>query len=163
MARFDINAGVTIEVATPQEVGNIVASQLAGWRAEIARGVRFRDLSMHTVAAGGLFTTDPISTQVQEQQGPEDGFVWSVLHVLPNDAGITVGTDKYSVYADQVSPSRAKAVNVVNAITWDPCVFTLDAGQKLVVAGAATGGAGLQVTIAFSVIELPVQLAWQLL
>jgi hypothetical protein len=157
MAHFKITANADIDLLTKEEVAEV----LSGWMAEIARGVRFRNFSGQTVLAGGVYT---IGLSGQDPIGPREGFLWSVVRISVSGAGVAAaGTDLYSVFDSEVSPSKLVASGLTRGKEWNTGGFVLDGGSQLVVSGVGTGTAGAPVVVAGQAIEIPVQLAWRLL
>lgn len=78
---------------------------------------------------------------------------------------VTTGTaaDTYAVYVDEVAPSKLIQAGITRGAVWDTPLVVLAGGQRLVLAGIGTGTGGTDVTVSGQVVELPIQLAWQLL
>lgn len=159
--KVKLEANAVFDLLTKQELDE----SLRGWMAEIARGARFRSLSAQAPVNGGVFTLADINSPNvpgQTKLAPEDGFVWSVTRLTVGDIGFKQGTDAYTVYRNQVSPSQQIGMARITDSLWDVGQFILNPKEQVVVSGAATLG-GAQVTVSIGVVELPVQLAWQLL
>lgn len=150
---FEIQAGVKVDLASPAEVRNIVGGELASWRAEIARGTRYRNPGFPGVANGaGVLTIGP-----EAGLGPLEGFVWSVTRITVS--GITAA-QVVTAYINDTSTILAVAP-LTAAV---PFVFPgergciLNGGDRLVLAGTGLTAGGAY-GVALGVTELPVQLA----
>lgn len=149
---FEIQAGVKVDLASPADVRQIVGSELAGWRAEIARGTRYRHPGFPAVANGaGVLNVGP-----EAGLGPGEGFVWSVTRIMVS--GITAA-QVVTAYINDTSPILAVAPLTATI----PYVFpgergcVLGGGDRLVFAGTGLTAGGAY-GIALEVTELPVQL-----
>jgi len=146
-----LEAGMWLDLLTRDEV----AAVLKGWQAELVRGVTFRTLPLRTDQAGGFWTMPPAA--------PAAGFVWSLTRIAVAGNAIVGANDAFSVYFDEIAPSQIIGSGFIRQTTWDPGVLVVNGPRQIIVTGAATGVAGTDVFAALSVVELPVQLAWQLI
>ncbi len=151
---FKIEAGAKINLLTKEEVGEV----FAGWKAELARGIKFRTFSIRTDVAGGVFSTTNV-----DFAGPDAGFVWAVTRLAISGAGLVLGTDLANVYVDDVTPSKLVMSGLTRQATWDIPGLILTGGSRVIVTGVGTGATGTDVTVSGAAIEVPLQLAWQLL
>lgn len=152
-----INAGVKVDFANRAEVRAEMDAALAAWSTEIRRGVRFRRF-IGNVAQGATWSIAPDG---RDSIGPDEGFVWSVTRVALGGA-ITFGTDVWSIFVNEAGPSGLITSSTARRELFDVGVNVLNGGDRLIVAGASTA-VGAQINITGSAIELPEQLAWQLL
>ena len=148
--KFKLQAGMDLDLLTKAEV----LETLQGWHAELVRGVHFRAISESAPAVAGAYTAE---------LRPRAGFVWSITSLAIAGNAIALPADTFSVYRDEVSPSKLVASGIVRDRQWDPGVLVIDGPNSLVVTGPATGVAGTDVFVTGAAIELPAQLAWQLL
>lgn len=155
--KFKIQANADIDLLTKDEVKDV----LVGWMAEIARGVKFRSFSASGTGAGGgaVYTIDGAATA---NLGPQAGFTWAVMRLYVSGAGVTAGTDLFSVFANAADPSRLVVSGLTRGKEWGSGGFVLNGNDRIVVQGVATGTAGGAVVIAGQAIEVPQQLAYRL-
>ncbi len=156
MAKFKIQANADIDLLTKDEVHEV----FAGWMAELARGIKWRNFTARDTTAVGTYT---IGLDGSDALGPAPGFVWSVLRVYISGLGVTAGTDAYSVFTNDNSPTMLVRSGLTRGGEWGPGGFVLNGGDRLVIAGATTGTANADIVLSGQAIEMPVQLAYQLL
>ena len=164
--KVEIQAGAKLDILSPAELDDRMAGFRQSWMTELARGVKFRNPSQQFIFPGavGAWTIGLVGVPNDPPRGPRLGFIWSVTSLALSGAGLNAaGTDLTSIYRSEVSPSKLFQSGVTRGAVWDPGVFTLQEGETLVLAGTSTGTANSDINAAWSVIELPVQLAWQLL
>jgi hypothetical protein len=148
--KFKLQAGMDLDLLTKDEV----RAELKSWQAELVRGITFRTLSQR-VDAAAAWTMDPI--------GPAAGFVWSLTRVAVAGNGLVLAADTFNLFFGGATNSPgAIATGLLRQKEWDPGVLVVAGPRTVVITGAATG-TGTDVFASLSVIELPVQLAWQLL
>jgi hypothetical protein len=157
----ELKVGAKLDLLNAAEAEGAMRNALASWSREIGRGVKFRTASGRSNAAAGAFTID--GSQVQDI-GPEPGMVWSVMRAVIVGNGVVAGTDLWSLYQGDANPSKLIDSRLTAGIMrqFNVGAVVLTSGDNLVATGAATG-AGVDVTLSLGVIELPYQLAWQLL
>lgn len=161
MAKFKIQANADIELLTRDEVRDV----LRGWMEEIHRGLRFQEFSV-TATVAGAGTWQVAAPGPHDTLGPAPGMVWAITRVAVSGPGFARATNDFSVYKDEISPSKL-VITVPGVATstasweWDVGGLILVGGRRLAFAGAGT--AGQQVTVAGEAVEVPVQLAWQLI
>ena len=156
---FEIQAGVKVDLASPSDVRRIVSSELAGWRAEIARGTRFRHPgALANADAGGLLTLPPQNNPL----GPLEGFVWSVSAATV--LGLTAA-QVLNLYVNDVTGLMAKGTftATANTVVFGDRGLVLNGGDRLVLNSPAVLTANGAYSVALEVTELPVQLASRLL
>jgi hypothetical protein len=151
--KFKLEAGMDLDLLTRDEVRR----ELQGWQAELVRGITFRTLSLRGDQSGGTYT---LTTQ---KDGPAAGMVWSLTRVAVAGNAIVLGTDSFSVGYDDTSFGHVIATGVLRQKEWNPGGVVVPGPRSIVVYGAATGGTGTDVFASLSVIEVPMQLAWQLI
>lgn len=166
--KFKIEAGAELDLISRGELREELAIATGAWREEISRGVKWRKFS----AQGVVGTPNPAGTWLigagapnnsKDTLGPDVGFVWAVTRIAVSGNGFVPGTDLFSVYVDEISPSRLVISGLTRGNTWDVGTFVLHSGEALALSGAGTGVAGTDVTVSGQAVEVPAQLAWQLL
>lgn len=159
--KFKIAAGAEIDLLTKAEMAEVIT----GWMEEVARGPKFRHFSGITTGAGGgaAWTIDGSQVPNIDMLGPRPGFVWSVTGLWVSGAGVTAGTDQFSVFTNVANPSRLEASGLTRGEHFDVGQLVLNSSDYLVLSGVSTGTANGQITVSGRAVELPVQLAWQLL
>lgn len=158
--KFKIQAGAEIEAVTPSELDDRLGKLSASWMTELARGVKFRQISGQGNVAGGIWTIGLTGDQIR----PRPGFIWGVTRVCVSGGGFVAGTDTYSIFRSDVQPSKLIVSGLTRAKEWQPNVFVLNENDSLIATGVGTGAvAPFDVNVSGDVVELPVQLAWQLL
>lgn len=153
-----INAGVKVDFATPREVRDIVSGELASWRAELARGTRYRHPGSQAAASGaGALALGGGSDQL----GPLEGFVWAVTRITVTGLG---AAEVINGYINDTTPILGVGAftATVNTIIYGQRGLILNSGDKLVFAGAGLTAAR-NYAVALEVTELPVQLSSRLL
>ena len=148
--KFKLQAGMELDLLTRKEV----ADELKAWQAELVRGITFRTVDLRTDTVAGVFTMDT---------APAAGMVWSLTRVAVAGNAIVLGTDAFAVYYDEVAFSRVIATGITRQKEWNPGAVVIGGPRKLIVSGPTTGVAGTDVFGSLSVIEVPLQLAWQLI
>lgn len=158
-----LQAGVELDLLTQTELREELQAA-AAWRTEIARGVRWRKFSAQGNVATGVWTIGGAATpnNDKDQMGPQDGFVWSVTRVAVSGNGFVAGTDLFSVFVDENTPSKLVTSGLTRWQPYDVGTLVLNGGEQLLLTGAGTGLAGTDVTVSGQAIELPVQLAWRM-
>lgn len=158
-----LQAGAELDLLNSREMEDVLSRVLIGWRAEISRGVRFRQFTGRGIVAAGTWTISPTDAD-DNVLGPDPGMLWSVTQVAVSGTGIVAGTDLFSLYLDEITPTRLiqNRLGLSGTGQWDIGGLVLGGGSKLAAAGPGTG-AGSEVWLAGRAVELPVQLAWQLL
>jgi len=158
--KFTIKAGAELDILTQKELRETLDS----WMKEISRGVKFRKFSGQGVVVGGAYL---IGGQGADNDtaalGPQPGFVWAVTRLAVSGNGVVPGTDLYSVYVDEITPSKLVTSGLTRGQIYDVGVLVLNGGERLAITGVGTGVSGVDVTLSGQAVELPVQLAWQLL
>jgi hypothetical protein len=157
-----VQAGATLEMATPEEVREAIASGLRSWQAEAIRGMRYTRFSASAVVTAGAFVIDGNA----ERLGPEAGFVWDVRRLRIVGMG---GADVATLYVNDPAPSQMIASTDDNATTtgtgalflWDKQLI-LQPGDNLVVTGTSLVSTSGTVTVNGQVLEVPVSQAWRL-
>lgn len=158
--KFKINAGAEIDVLNKEELQETLGS----WFTEISRGVRFRQISAQGTVSGGVWTIGGNAPDNHKDPlGPSNGFLWAVTRLALAGGGVVLGTDLWNVYVNEIAPSKLVQSGLTRFAMYDVPVLILQGGDRLAAAGAGTGVAGTDVTISGQVVEIPVQLAWQLL
>lgn len=147
-------ANAELDLLTKAELDQSL-SDLRGWIAEARRGVKFRTISAKATVAGGVWTIPG----GQHDLGPQSGTCWSVTALAVSGSGITAGTDRFSVYADDVSAAKLFLNGILYGQTWSVGTFVLGGGSTLAFSGAGTGGGGTEVWVSGTVAEVPEQLA----
>lgn len=161
-AKFQV--GSEIEFLTKDELGEELKTALGAWRTEIGRGVRWRKFSGQGTVAGGAWVIGGTgANNDKDPLGPQPGFVWAVTRIAVSGNGFVPGTDAFSVYVGEAVPSRLVITGLTRGETWDVAVLVLNGGEELALTGVGTGLAGTDVTVSGQAVELPSQLAWQLL
>lgn len=151
--KMKLTANAEIDLMNADELAHVLRS----WQKEITTGVRFRQFAGQATVAGGVWS------MTNQQLGPDPGMVWAVTRVAIGGNGITVGTDLFNAYVGEVSPSKLIESGISRGARWILPTVVLNGPEQLVFQGAGTNGAGTDVTISGAAIELPQQLAWQLL
>jgi hypothetical protein len=149
MAKFKLQAGMELDLLTRKEV----LETLQAWHAELVRGVHFRSIVERTEQVAAAFSAT---------LRPPAGFVWSVTILALSGNGINLGADTFTIYRDEVAPSKLVASAISRQREWDAGVLVVEGPNALVVTGPATGVAGTDVFVTGAAIEVPEQLAWQL-
>lgn len=155
--KFKLQAGAELDLITEHEMRGV----LADWMAEITRGVKFRQFSARADVSGGVWTITQDRNN-SDVLGPAGGMIWAVTRIAVAGNGFVAGTDTFSVYTDEITPSKLIESGLTRGARWTPPVVTLNGSEKLALSGVGTG-AGTDVTVSGQAIELPLQLAWQLL
>ncbi len=158
--KFKMTAVGEIDVLTQHEL----RESLAGWMAEITRGVRYRQFSAGANVAGGVWTIGGTSADNnQDTLGPRPGMLWAITGIAVSGNGVIPGTDLFSVYTNEVSPSTLVVGGLTRGQMFDIPPFVLNGGDQIALAGVGTGVAGIDVTVSGRAVEVPDQLGWQLL
>jgi hypothetical protein len=165
MAKVEIKAGATLDTLTEPELDRALSKFLVSWRKEVHRGVTFRRFSRSGVvdAAGELVIGGASSSS--SGLGPEESMVWGVTRVnIANLASATTGVVR--LYRNDVSDSTQvkgdwTITNTSTSHHFGTPGIILRPGDALLVTGT-TLTAGTTVTVAGDAIEVPFNLAWQL-
>jgi len=153
-----IQAGAELDLLNRAELTEV----LGAWATELTRGVKFRQFSGAATVSGGVWTIGgPQADNRQSPLGPEPGFVWAVTRVAASGPGLVAGTDLWSLYVDEVTPSKLIQSGITRGSTWTIGALVLVGGGILTASGAGTGTG--DVTLSGGAVELPAQLAWRLL
>ena len=162
--KFTIHAGAEMETLTQGELSEELTAALSAWRAELGRGAKWRKFSARADVAAGVWTIGGASAPNNDKYatGPQPGFTWAVTRVAVAGNGVIAGTDLWSVYVDDVTPSRLVTSGHTRFQTYDVGVLVLNGGEQLTLNGVGTG-AGTDVTVSGQAVEIPEQLAWMLL
>lgn len=162
----EFKVGGKIDFLSPKEFKEELASFRAAWQTEISRGVRWRQFSGQTSIAAGITVWTiggAAANNRQSQLGPEDGFVWSVTRLAVSGSGFTEGTDTFGVFVDEATPTRLVSSGLTRQEKYDVGTLVLTGGQGLVLDGISSVAGGGDIYVSGQAVELPVQLAWQLL
>jgi hypothetical protein len=160
MAEFEIKAGAKLDLLNKAEMREV----LVGWYAEIGRGIKFRQFSGQGTVAGAVWTIGGnAADNRRDPLGPEAGMLWAVTRLAVSGNGVIPGTDLFSVFVNEITPSKLVESGLTRGAKYDVGVLVLTGNDRLALAGAGTGVAGTDVTVSGAAIEVPVQLAWQLL
>ncbi len=168
MSKQKIQAGATLDVATPDEVAKLLEHGFKSWQSEALIGARFPRFSANARVANSAFAIDG-SRSDGERLGPDAGFVWDVRRLRITGMA---GADVASVYINDVSPTGLIASTSDNATQtgtgalylWDRQLI-LQPGDFLVVAGSGllATPTGSTVTINGQVQEIPISQLWALI
>lgn len=154
-----LQAGMELDLLSKAEVAEVLTEARASWQKEIARGVRFRSFSSVATVAGGVWSIGAAAGV--DQLGPREGFIWSVTRIAVSGPGLVLGTDLFSAYVSEVTPVKLIQSGLTRGAQWDMGVLVLVGGDRLTLAGVGTGVG--EVYVSGAAVELPVQLAFQLL
>lgn len=151
--KFKIQAGAEIEVMTPAEM----RSELGAWLGEIRRGVKFVRRSMFDTVDNGAVTMGP-----EQGLGPEPGFTWAVTRI--NVTGlqnaeiqpVTINDDSFHNLVGMFGAGTA-ATRV-----YSPTGCILLGGDRLVSNNTGLTN-GRIIVVSIQAVEVPDQIAWQLL
>lgn len=160
MAVVKFQVGAEWDLLNRAELDAALDKALQSWAKEIGRGVRFREFSGRGNVVGGVWTID--GHAAGQTLGPAEGMVWAITRAAISGNGVVVGTDLWSLYSGEVSPSKLVESRLLVTRYFDVPNVVLAGGNCLVATGVGTG-AGADVTLSGQAVELPVQLAWQLL
>jgi hypothetical protein len=158
-AKFEVGAELDLLNSTEAEAAML--SALQSWSREVGRGVKYRTPSATGRVAGGVWTIDGRAL-TNQTLGPDPGMVWSVMRAVVSGGGIVLGTDLWNLYHGDANPSKLIDARLTVMRQFNIGAVVLTNNDVLVAQGVGTG-AGTDVTLALSVVELPYQLAWQLL
>lgn len=163
MAQVEIKAGAKFDILTEPELRAHTAGLVAGWMTEIARGIKFRRAAGQTNVAAGVWSIgDP--EDKQDTLAPRPGFLWSVTNIAVAGNGYKLGTDTFGVNLGQVSSLTTVATGILRDRQWSPGALVVNPTDTISVSGVGTAaGPGTDVAVTLLVIEVPIQLAWQLL
>lgn len=151
------NAGVEFDFLTKDEVEKV----LRGWMSEAIRGIKFVSFAGQLAKSGATFTLNSNTLGVSGNLGPGDGFYWSVMNVNINGAGVAAA-DTFTIYDSDTSGTRVRVPVLTNAgKSFQKGEFVLPGKGKVAATGASTG-AGSEIFISGTAIEVPEQLKWQL-
>lgn len=158
--KFKLQAGAELDILSAPEVRQILGS----WFTEVTRGIKFRQFSGRAALAGGVWTIGGNATDNrQDVLGPEPGLLWAVTRIAVSGNGFVPGTDAFSVYIDEVTPSKLIESGLTRGARWDVPIVQLNGGERLTLSGVGTGVNGTDVVVSGQAVEVPAQLAWQLL
>ena len=104
---FEIQAGTRITTTTPAEL----REELRAWHAELARGVKFRQIMVEAVVSGGAFSYVPDRPGYDKL---DSGMSWKVMSVACGGAGFVAGTDTFDYFLGDTSPSRVIASGITD-------------------------------------------------
>ena len=158
MAEVTIQAGAKFNVVTPDELDARMAQISKSWMTELARGLTWHEFGDQDLAtSGGTWQLGQIN-----RIGPAPGFVWDIRRLAVSGGALLLGTDTWSVYrGDRASGAGLVLSGLTRTQLLDKQLILKDTDQ-IYLTGARTG-AGNDVTLSGFAIELPAQLAWQLL
>lgn len=153
-----LTAGAEFDFLTKGEVD----AALRGWMSELVRGIKYVPIGMQTLKTAATFTIGPNSVLAGGGQlGPAEGFCWAVMSVNVNGPGIAAA-DTFTIYDSDVSGTRVRVPLLTNAgKSFQKGEFVLQGPGKLFVTGGSTG-AGNEIFVSGTAIEVPEQLKWQL-
>ena len=136
-------------------------AELRSWMQEALRGAKFIPLYGQITKTGATFTIGDNSVDPAGLLGPADGFVWSVMSINVNGPGIAAA-DTFIVYDSTVSGTRVRVPNLTNAgKSFQKAEFVVTGPEKIRVTGASTG-AGNEIFVSGSAIEVPTSQSWML-
>lgn len=153
-----IEAGVELDFLSPGEARAIFAD----WIEEIRRGVRFVRRSMQgTVDGTGALGIGIGFTPDGDSMGPEGSLVWGLTRISVR--GLTAN-QKIAVFVNDVQPSSFVGFiqEAKGHETFSPTALMLNPQDRLIVTGTGLTAAAV-VAVTIQAVEVPVQLAWQLL
>jgi hypothetical protein len=155
--KVEIQAGAKIDILTPDEMKHM----LRGWMAETIRGVKFIPFSGQIAKAGATFTIGPNTQLPAGNLGPAEGFYWAVMSVNVQGPGIAAA-DTFVIYDNDTSGTKVRVPNLTNAgKSFQKAEFVLPGPNRICVTGASTG-AGNEIFVTGTAIEVPESLKWQL-
>jgi hypothetical protein len=88
---------------------------------------------------------------------------WAVTRYAVSGNGFVAGTDLFSTYVDEITPSKLVESGLTRGARYDPPTLVVNGPENLVLTGVGTGATGTDVTVSGAAIELPIHLAYQLL
>lgn len=159
--KVKIAAGAELDLLSPKEFVDGLTAARAAWREELARGAKFRAVGGTGNKSGATWSISDAG-HTHDAMGPRTGFVWSVTNIAVSGNGVVEGTDQWKVYVNSASPMTLIATGLTRYIQFNPGALVIPSDSSIAMTGAATG-AGTDVFVSMRVIELPVQLAWQLI
>lgn len=159
--RAEIKAGAAIELLTQSELREELTAAMQGWRAELARGVKFVKFQASTNVVTGRWELGG-NAAFNANLGPRPGFMWSITRIAVSGNGFDPTSDDWEMYSDAVQPSKFILQNIGFGDQWDPGVIVLTGPEQLAFSGAGTGS-GTDIHVSGGAIEVPVQQAWRLI
>lgn len=155
--KVKLQANAELDFLTKGEMADV----LRGWLAETARGVKFVPFYAQLAKTAATFTVGANSQLPAGSLGPAEGFFWSVMQVAVTGAGIAAA-DTFSVYVNDISGTAVRVPTLTNAgKSFQKGEFVLQGPSRIAVTGASTG-AGTEIFVAGTAIEVPENLKWQL-
>jgi hypothetical protein len=85
-----------------------------------------------------------------------------VTGIAVSGNGFNPAADTYSVFFDEASPTKLVRSGLTRDSTWDVGSLVIDGASGLALSGVGTAG-GTEIWVSGRAVEVPVQLAWQLL
>lgn len=149
--RVKLEAGAEFDFLTRDEL----REALQDWMVEIKRGVRFvRRTAAGTVDAGGLVTIQ------DDEMGPAGSITWAVTRL--SVYGLAAA-ESLAVYVNEIAPSAfiGRVLGTTGVLVLDGPALPLVPLDRLIFSGSALTVAA-RIVVNVQAIELPVQLAWQL-
>ena len=166
MAKVVMKAGATFDTLTQPELDKSLANFLTSWRKEVVRGVTFQRFTGSGVAdaSGAVVIGGPASEE--KPIGPAESMVWGVTRL--NMAGLVTGgmAPVMRLFRNDASNTTQvkgdwTVVNEASSVHFGTPGIILRPGDALLVTGTGLT-VGTTVTIAGDAIEVPFNLAWQL-
>jgi hypothetical protein len=148
---FEIKAGGKLDLLTKAEAREAFTEAMV----ELYRGVRFV-----TRAAQGTVTGAGALSIVDETFGPESGFVWSVSRV----SALLTTNQTVTLSKNEAAPSNFVGLVLASPgfAVFDSRALVLNPLEKLVITGTGLTAAQV-VAVTIAAVEIPQQLAWQLI
>ncbi len=154
--KFKIQAGAELDLLTAGEVRGELDRFAANWRAEVARGIRYRRFSIFgdTDGSGVL----ALGESGDQRAGPSTGFCW-LLKRLSVGGGYTPASQSIAFYHS--SPNPSSLIDPDLGAVQDYEEFFAP-GETLVFAGTSLT-ASTRIWVTGQVLEAPEALAWKLI
>lgn len=158
-----LEAGMTLDFLTREEVREELREFAKAWKQEIARGVRFVKFSVATVRAVPANTWQvggDTGNNDKDQLGPQPGFLWAVTRIKVSGNAYNTTGDDFQVFIDERTPSKFVDQQFGPGDFYDVPKLVLNGGETLLIRGTATVVATENdVVVAGAAVEVPVQLA----
>lgn len=149
--KVSLSAGAELDLLTQDELSKV----LRDWSEEVRRGVRFtRRTFAAPVVAGAVNIAD-------NDAGPHAGMVWGVTFI----AALGIGATEFlnvNINGSDASSFYGRVKGDTGYINLNPPGLALKPLDRLIFTASGLAGAG-PVTVNVQVVELPIQLMWQLL
>lgn len=165
MAEVKLVAGAKLNTLTEPELDRALSKMLTSWRNEVRRGVTFRRFIKDGVVDGTGALVIGGAASSEPGFGPQESMVWGVTRV--NIANlVNGGTPIVRLYRNDVSDGTMvkgdwTVVNNATSTHFGTPGIILRPGDALLVTGTGLT-IGTTVTVAGDAIEVPFNLAWQL-